>query len=60
MFRRIKTLWRDEAGVSSVEYAFLLAVVAVASVAAWDRLADTVGNMVVEASTEIANDGTGG
>ena len=51
--------WHDEDGVSSVEYAFLLAVVAVASIAAWDRLSDTVGNMVQEASVQIANDGTG-
>ena len=47
-------LWCDEEGVASVEYAFLLALVAVASIAAWNRLADTVGNMVTQASTDIA------
>ena len=59
MYRTIRAIWHDEHGVSSVEYAFLLAVVCVASIAAWDRLSETVGNMVQEASTQIANDANG-
>jgi len=59
MVGKLRALWGDELGVASVEYAFLVAVVAVASIAAWNRLADTVGNMVMEASTQIANDSNG-
>ncbi|MCD6362004.1 MAG: Flp family type IVb pilin [Armatimonadetes bacterium] len=53
--RTIMKLWRDETGVTSVEYALLVALITAASVAAWNRLADTVGNMVIDASTQIAN-----
>ncbi len=57
MFGQILALWRDEAGVSSVEYAMLVAVVVVASIAAWRQLADTVANTLAEASAQIANGG---
>ena len=55
MATMLRRLWQDEDGVATVEYAFLMMVLVVASIAAWGRLSDTVGNMVRDATTTIAN-----
>lgn len=42
-----KKLWKDEVGLTTVEYALLLAVVAIASITAWAALSHTtpkIGN----------------
>ncbi|NPV46549.1 MAG: Flp family type IVb pilin [Armatimonadetes bacterium] len=43
MLPRIAHLWRDEEGLTTVEYALLLALLAVAAVAAWGDLGCKVG-----------------
>jgi len=55
MTHTTQMLWCDEVGTTSVEYALLLALVVIAGVSAWGRLADTVANMVIESSTQISN-----
>lgn len=55
MTRALKEFWQREEGIASVEYAVLVAVVVVAGVAAWQGLADTIGNMLEQCTTQIAN-----
>ena len=55
MATMLRGLWKNEDGVATVEYAFLMMLLVVASIAAWDRLSATVGNMVQDATTTIAN-----
>jgi len=50
----MKTFWNDEDGLTTVEYALLLALVVVAGIAAWQGLGGTVENTVLESSTTIA------
>lgn len=46
-------LWRDEAGLTTVEYALLLALVAVAAIGAWRVLGTSVSTTVSRANTEL-------
>ena len=46
MMKFLAKLWRDEAGLTSVEYALLLVLVAIAAITAWTMLGGTVGNRV--------------
>jgi pilus assembly protein Flp/PilA len=46
-----KMLWRDEEGLTTVEYAMLLALVAIAAIAAWT----TLGNRVSTTASTAAN-----
>ena len=48
-------LWGDEEGITTVEYALLLALVVVAGITAWTRLGEAVGNVVEESANTIAN-----
>ncbi|MGD9495150.1 MAG: Flp family type IVb pilin [Armatimonadota bacterium] len=57
MIWAIKRLLRDEAGVSSVEYALLLSVCVIASISAWQALGATIGNVLQESTTTIATGG---
>lgn len=54
----MKKLWRDEEGLTTVEYALLLALVVVAGITAWSTLGGTVGNAVNESADTIANAGS--
>ena len=47
---RLADLWRDEMAAATVEMALMVALCAVASIAAWQRLANTVENRAYEAS----------
>ena len=51
----MRELWKDEEGLTTVEYALLLALVVVAGIAAWQGLGGTVQNTVNESSTTIGN-----
>lgn len=51
----MKDLWQDEEGLTTVEYALLLALVVVAGILAWQGLGDTVGNAVDDSANTIAN-----
>jgi Flp pilus assembly pilin Flp len=48
IFRR---LWQDEAGMTTVEYALLLALLTIASIAAWSTLGQRK-TMMLELVTE--------
>ena len=41
-----KTLWKDEEGLTTVEYALLLALVAIAAITAWTTLGSRVNSTV--------------
>jgi pilus assembly protein Flp/PilA len=41
-----KMLWKDEEGLTTVEYALLLALVSIAAIAAWTLLGTRVKNTV--------------
>jgi Flp pilus assembly pilin Flp len=49
------TLGKDEEGITTVEYALLLALVVVAGITAWSTLGEAVGNTVSESAEAIAN-----
>ena len=44
-------LWLDETGITSVEYAFLLALVAIVGISAWTAL----GNKLKNTLTQVSN-----
>jgi len=50
----IRALWRDEDGVTTVEYALLLAVLVVGGAAAWTTLRGAIISGVTGASAELA------
>ena len=50
----IRALWRDEDGVTTVEYALLLAVLVVGGAAAWTTLRGAIISGVNTASAELA------
>jgi Flp pilus assembly pilin Flp len=45
-----KMLWMDEEGLTTVEYALLLALVAIAAIAAWTTLGTRVSGTVTTAT----------
>jgi Flp pilus assembly pilin Flp len=54
----LSDLWNDESGISSVEYALLLAFVAAGIIVAADSLSNAVSNQMEEAASCI--EGTSG
>ena len=50
MFRK---LWMDETGLTTVEYALLLALVAIAAITAWTTLGGRVSNTVTVATSSL-------
>lgn len=50
----MRQLWTDEAGLTTVEYALLLALVVVAGIAAWQGLGTTVRTAVNNSADTIA------
>lgn len=58
MRKFLMELWRDESGISSVEYALLLAFVAAGIILAASELADAVSNELTAAATCIEGDGS--
>ena len=55
MTKFLSNLWNDESGISSVEYALLLAFVAAGIILAADSLSNAVSNEMGEAATCIAS-----
>jgi len=49
--RMARKLWKDESGVSTVEYALLLGVLVVATAAAWTALREAISSAI----TDVAN-----
>jgi pilus assembly protein Flp/PilA len=54
----MRELWKDEEGLTTVEYALLLALVVVAGIAAWQGLGNTVENTVDSSANTIAGAGS--
>ncbi len=50
----IRAIWNDESGISSVEYALLLAFVAAGIILAADELSNAVSNEMTQAATCIS------
>ena len=57
--KRIAAIWQDESGISSVEYALLLAFVATGIILAADALSDAVSGAMQEAA-DCLNNGSAG
>lgn len=59
----VEELWADERGISSVEYAMLLSMIAGGIIFAADFLSDAVSNEMIEAAglldDSCGNDGNG-
>lgn len=56
MRRAIERLWRDEEGTASVEYAFLVAVIAVGCVGAWTGLSTRLTAVVDSIGASVQGD----
>ncbi len=48
--RNLSRLWKDESGISSVEYALLLSFIAAGIIAAADILSNAAQNQMIEAA----------
>ena len=55
MFNRIKGLWHDEEGLTTVEYALLLALLVVAALSVWTTFGGTVKTAVATSGNAIGN-----
>lgn len=53
MLRRLTGFVKDEEGVTMVEYALILAVVAVVAIGAWQTLGSKIGSKVTDAAAAI-------
>ena len=49
----ITKLWKDEEGLTTVEYALLLALVAIAAITAWTTLGSRVSGTVAKATSSL-------
>ncbi len=58
MKRLLATLWRDQSGISSVEYALLLAFIAAGIIAAASTLSDAVTNEMCDTASTISGGDT--
>ena len=52
---RIKRSWSDEEGLTTVEYALLLALLVVAAVAVWTTFGRQVQSSVSSSTTSLSN-----
>ena len=48
-------LWRDERGLTMVEYALLMALVAVSAIFSWQEMGSTTVNAVRTGTAQIAS-----
>lgn len=55
MLETLRTLWGDESGIATVEYALLLTVIVVGTVAAWGRFGARLTDLIDGASEEFAS-----
>ena len=59
MSKFLSDLWNDQSGISSVEYALLLAFVAAGIILAADQLSNAVSGQMNDAATCITTGSTG-
>ncbi len=55
MFESLRKLWTDEDGLVTVEYALLLSLLVVGTVAAWSQLAASVRQAIENAAADVSN-----
>jgi len=55
MIDKIKSVWADEEGLTTVEYALLLALLVVAAVAVWTTFGRQVKSSVSTSTNSIGN-----
>ena len=58
MLQRIKELWTDEAGLTTVEYTLLLMLIVAACVTTWGQLGSAVGTEVSSVTETISGSGS--
>jgi len=58
MLQRIKKLWSDEAGLTTVEYTLLLMLIVAACVTTWGQLGSTVNTQVGSVTDTIGGSGS--
>ncbi len=51
----MRELWKDEEGLTTVEYALLLALIVVAGIAAWTGLGGAVRSSATESGERITD-----
>lgn len=54
----LRSLWKDEEGVTTVEYALILALVSIVAIAAWQALGQRVSTSAQATTTAMANGAT--
>ncbi len=57
MLQRIKEMWTDEAGLTTVEYTLLLMLIVAACVTTWGQLGSAVDTQVGRVTDTIAEAG---
>ena len=55
MYAWLRKFWADEEGLTTVEYALLLALLVVAALATWATFGATMRNTVSNAQSAISN-----
>ncbi len=58
MLQRIKELWTDEAGLTTVEYTLLLMLIAAACVTTWGQLGSAVDTQVSSVADTMSGAGS--
>ena len=53
MLKTLKSLWQDEEGLTTVEYALLLVLIVIVAIAAWRILGRKVNNAVENVNTNL-------
>jgi len=56
----MRKFWKDEEGLTTVEYALLLALLVVAALVVWTQFGGTVRNTVGASKNAIENAASGG
>ncbi len=54
MMRMARKLWKDESGVSTVEYALLLTVLVVGAVSVWTSLGEAISSTINSIANTIS------
>ena len=55
MINKIKAIWSDEEGLTTVEYALLMALLVVAAIAVWTTFGGKVKESVGKSTNAIGN-----
>ncbi|HEY3396527.1 MAG TPA: Flp family type IVb pilin [Armatimonadota bacterium] len=55
MYNKIKSMWSDEEGLTTVEYALLMALLVVAAIGVWTTFGGKVKQSVAQSSNAFAN-----